>query len=209
MMWNLTKAEEKLLGKLSSPIKIQNYLDRLPINHEKQGETHMSPRLVIREKKAHCFEGALLAAAALWYHGEKPLLMDLVSHPQDDDHVITLYKKNGYWGAISKTNHPGLRFRDPVYKTTRELAVSYFHEWFFYADGIKSLVSYSKPLNLKTLGTSWITDEDGLWHFDKHLNRLPHFRIYPAQNKRHIRPASKIERKAAATEEWLESDPRT
>jgi hypothetical protein len=208
-MFGLSPKEEALFKRLSTPIKIQDYLDLLPMNHEKGGETHMSPRRVIKEKKAHCIEGALLAAAALWYHGEEPLLMDLVSHWEDDDHVVALYKKNGYWGAISKTNHPGLRWRDPVYKNVRELAVSYFHEWFFYADGKKTLKEYSKPLNLKKLGTDWVTSEKNLWNIDTELNALPHFRIYPKANARAIRNATPIERKAASTEEWSERDPRT
>ena len=209
MVFQLTKSEEKFFGKLTTPMKIQDYLDSLPMNHEKKGETHMSPRRVIREKKAHCIEGALLAAAALWYHGEEPLLMDLVSAEGDDDHVITLFKKNGRWGAISKTNHMGLRYRDPVYASLRELAVSYFHEWFLETNGKKTLRKYSKPLNLKTLGIRWVTEEKELWHIDRKLNALPHFRIYPKENARFIRRASRFERRIADMDEWPPSHPKT
>src|SRR3954471_11918592 len=104
-MFNLTKDELKVLRKLNTPIKIQDFLDTLPINFEKLGDTQMSPRRVLREKKAHCIEGALLAATALWLHGKEPLLLDLKAVPHDDDHVVALYKINGLWGAISKTNH--------------------------------------------------------------------------------------------------------
>lgn len=208
-MWHLTKAEEKILGKLSTPIKIQDYLDKIPMNWEKRGETHFSPRRVLREKKAHCFEGALLAAAALWYHDDVPLIMDLTARRPDDDHVIALYNRNGYWGAISKTNHATIRFRDPVYKTLRELALSYFHEWFMNANGEKTLIAYSDSLNLKTLGTSWVTSEKELWKIDRELDRLPNHPIFPKENRQYIRKADKMELKAGRLIEWTRSDPRT
>jgi hypothetical protein len=148
-MFNFSKSELAILNKLSTPIKIQDFLDTIPINFEKKGETHMSPRRVLRENKAHCIEGALLAAVALWLHGHEPLLLDLKAHPHDDDHVVALYKINNLWGAISKSNHSTIRFRDPVYKTIRELALSYFHEYFEEKSGKKVLYSYSKPFNLK------------------------------------------------------------
>src|SRR3989344_3997414 len=116
-MFGLTDKEEKILKKLSAPGKIQDFLDALPLNHEKEGDTYMSPRRVLREKKAHCIEGALLAAAALSLQGRSALIMDLTSARGDDDHVIALFKENGYWGAISKTNHAVLRYRDPIYRT--------------------------------------------------------------------------------------------
>ena len=123
----------------------------------------MSPRRALREGKMHCFEGALLAATALWLRGEGPLLLDLKTK-DDFDHVVALYKKNDRWGAISKTNHATLRFRDPVYRTVRELAVSYFHEYFDNKSGKKTLRSYSRPLDLRTFGTNWITTEKDLYH---------------------------------------------
>ncbi|MBI5077959.1 MAG: hypothetical protein HZB11_01145 [Candidatus Yonathbacteria bacterium] len=126
----LTEADKKILSRLNTPQKIQDFLDSLPQNHEKNGETCMSPSRVLKEKKAHCIEGAMLAATALWLSGEKPLIMSFKVSRGDEDHIVALYKKNGYWGAISKTNHAVLRFRDPIYRTTRELALSYFHEYF-------------------------------------------------------------------------------
>src|SRR3989344_2594968 len=142
----LSPAERKVLAKLNSPQKIQDYLDTLPINFELQGETYMSPRRVIRNRIAHCFEAALFAAAAIAYHGQKPLLMDFQTIPDDEDHVVTLFKQNGYWGAISKTNHAILRYREPIYKSPRELAMSYFNEYTMY-DGRKSMRAYSAPFD--------------------------------------------------------------
>jgi hypothetical protein len=141
---SLSKEETLLFKKLKTPGTIQDYLDSLPSNFERRGETSRSPRLVLAHKEAHCFEGALFAAAVLWYHGKKPLLLDLKTGRGDFDHVVTLFKTNGYWGAISKTNHAVLRFRDPLYKTIRELALSYAHEYFL-DNGKKTLLSYSRP----------------------------------------------------------------
>src|SRR5438309_10478972 len=122
-MDQLTKSELHLLRKLPTPEKIQKYLDDLPYNKEKEGETCFSPRLVIRNNTAHCFEGALFAAAALRLTGRPPLILDLEA-VRDDDHVIAVYRTNGCWGAIGKSNYAGLRFRSPIYRTLRELAVS-------------------------------------------------------------------------------------
>ncbi|MDP3731184.1 MAG: hypothetical protein Q8R34_01670, partial [bacterium] len=123
---NLTKEEIKLFKKLNSPRKLQDFINAIPANFEKRGETLMSPRRVLRENKAHCLEGAFLVAAVLWFHGEKPLLLDLKTTDCDFDHVVALFRKGGCWGAISKTNHAVLRYREPVYASPRELAMSYF-----------------------------------------------------------------------------------
>ena len=210
-MLGLTKKENAFFRKLSTPRKIQDYLDDLPINYEKSGETCSSPRVAIREKKAHCIEGALIAATALWFHGERPLLLDLKTKDiqTDPDHVVALYKKNGYWGAISKTNHNVLRSRDPIYRTVRELALSYFHEYFLTTTGEKTLRTYSRPFSLKRFGTSWATNEENLWYIAQALDESPHFDIIPKKQSSHINPASKHERKTASIPEWSNNDPRT
>jgi hypothetical protein len=200
-MFNLTKEEVAFLKKLSTPIKIQDYLDSLPFNFEKKGETNMSPRRVMKEKRAHCMEGALLAAAALWLQGQPPFLLDLKARPHDDDHVVALYKINGRWGAISKTNHAVLRFRDPVYKTIRELALSYFHEYFM-NNGEKVLHSYSRPFNLKRFGSGWIISEEELWNLSHAIDRAKHLPLFPKENKKYFRKADKMERKAGRIIEW-------
>jgi hypothetical protein len=204
----LTKDELVTLRKLNTPIKIQDYLDSLPINFEKGGETCMSPRRVLREKKAHCIEGAMLAAAALMFAGEKPLLLDLKTLPSDDEHVVALYKRNGRWGAISKTNHATVRFRDPIYKTIRELAASYFHEYFLNSTGVKTLRSYSGPINMNRFGTAWITAEEDLWDIANGLDDVPHFVLFPAENTKYLRKADAMERKAGNLKEWKKTDKR-
>jgi len=208
-MFGLTKQELKIFKKLNTPIKIQDFLDKIPMNWEKKGETYFSPRRALEARKMHCLEGAIFAATALWLQGEKPLLLDLKAKG-DDDHVVALYRRNGYWGAISKTNHAALRFRDPVYKTIRELALSYFHEYFRNSDGKKILVSYSvKPFNLRSLGTKWITAEKDLHNVAEAIDFAPHKQIYPKKNRSLIRPADTMERRAGKIIEWKKSHPKT
>ena len=140
----LNASERKLFAKLSTPSKIQDFLDSIPND---SGDTYLTPRMLLKHGHAHCFEGAVFAAAALAFHGEKPLLMDLKSQAPDIDHVVALYKVNGYWGAISKTNHAVLRYRDPIYPDVKSLALSYFHEYFL-DTGKKTLRSYAVPFDL-------------------------------------------------------------
>lgn len=205
----LTPSELKIFKKLTTPIKIQDFLDKMPMNWEKRGDTCLSPRRALKLRKMHCIEGALVAAAALWLNGDKPLLLDLKARA-DDDHVVALYRRNGYWGAISKTNHAVLRFRDPVYKTIRELVLSYFHEYFRNSDGRKMLTSYSaKPFDLRRLGAGWITAEKNLYSVAEAIDRAPHQRIYPPKNRKFIRSADKMERRAGRIIEWKKTDPRT
>ncbi len=209
--FGLTPAELKIFRRLNTPIKIQNYLDSLPMNWEKNGDTHMSPRRVLREQKAHCIEGALLAALALRLAGEQPLIMDLYAREGtgDVDHVVALYKRGGRWGAISKTNHATIRFRDPVYRTLRELALSYFHEWFMNSSGEKTLESYSRPVNLARVKRNWITAEEELFWLDDALNAAPHYKLVPKGNWKFVRTADPMELKAGSFIEWPETDPRT
>jgi hypothetical protein len=207
----LTPKEFAVLSKLTTPIKIQDFLDSLPMNWEKQGDTHFSPRRVLREMKAHCMEGALFAALALWVHGEPPLIMNLSSKlgKGDVDHVVALYKRGGRYGAISKTNHAVLRFRDPVYRTPRELALSYFHEWFINETREKTLECYSKPLDVRRFGTDWITAEKDVWQFSDALAERKHYFLVPKGNWKHVRKADDMELRAGELVEWKSTDKRT
>lgn len=207
----LTREEYMALARLNTPIKIQDYLDTLPFNFEKKGDTHRSPRRVLKVKKAHCIEGALLAAAALWINGEPPVIMNLSSRMGrgDVDHVVTLYKRGGYWGALSKTNHAVLRFRDPIYRTPRELALSNFHEWFINATREKTLECYSRPLDLRRFGTEWITSRKDLWNIADALSERKHYFLVPKGNWRYVRKADDTELRAGTIVEWKKSDPRT
>ena len=162
----------------------------------------MSPRQVLREHKAHCMEGALLAAAALWVQGEKPLLLDLKTITSDYSHVVALFRRQGHWGAISKTNHAVLRYREPVYRTIRELAMSYFHEYFL-DNGKKTLRSYSKPLDLSTARfRGWATREEDVWHIDTALERAPHEPMLKPAMVSGLRASDSIEIQAGKLVEW-------
>lgn len=199
--------ERRLLTKLNSPEKIQDYLDGLPINFETRGETYMSPRQVMRLATAHCMEGALFAAAALEFHGQKPLLMDLSVELPDTDHVVALFKRGGYWGSISKTNHAVLRYREPVYKTLRELALSFFHEYFTHG-GRKSLREYSAPFSLVQFNKDgWQTSEDDLFDIVNALDASRHYKLINSAQVRKLRKASKIEIAAGKLIEWKEPRP--
>ncbi len=193
----LTKAEFAVLRRLDSPEKIQDFLNGLQQNFELRGETCNAVRAVLRERRAHCIEGALVAAAALWVHGEPPLLLDLQAE-QDYDHVVTVFRRGGCWGAISKTNGIGLRWRDPVYRSLRELAMSWFHEYTNKRQR-KTLRTYSVPLDLRRVDPAiWATAEKGAWPLVDLLEDLRHYRlITPAQKRRLVR-RDPFERKVGA-----------
>lgn len=203
-MKTLTKEEKEFLKNLNTPLKIQDFLDTLSFNHEENGETCMSPRCVLREKKAHCIEGALLASVCLWLNKKQPLIVSLKVKQSDYDHIIVLYKEHGHCGAISKTNHNVLRFRDPVYKNVRELVMSYFHEYFLVETGEKTLLGYTKPINIKKFGTQWITREDNLWDIAEIIYDTSIIEIVPKENKKKLRNAHEVEQQAAKIEEWSE-----
>ncbi len=201
-MFNLTEREIKIFKKLNTPAKIQDFINTLSPNFERNGETCSSPRVTLSRGTAHCLEGAYLAAAILWFHGEKPLLLDLKSGKKDFDHVVTLFKRDGMWGAISKTNHAVLRYREPVYKSVRELAMSYFHEYFTNHDGKKTLESFSKPYNLKKFGTGWITSTEDLWNIGALLDASPHISIVSKRISKQLRKADPIEIEAGKLVEY-------
>lgn len=201
----LSKKEVSIVKKLNTPNKVQDFLDKMPFNFEKKGETYMSPRRMLREVVAHCFEGALLATLCLSYYGYENYLLDLKvkeSAKTDSDHTLCVFKIGRFWGAISKTNHSVLRWRDPIYRNVRELAMSYFHEYFL-DNGEKTLSSYSKPFDIwKRFGTKWVTAEEDLDKIAEALDWSPHLNFTPKQNKKYIRPAGKTEIKGAAVVEY-------
>jgi hypothetical protein len=196
-----SKEEWQKLKKLSTPAKIQDFLNALPFNFERKGETHHSVREMLKVSVAHCFEGALLAAACLWIQGERPLLLDLKADRPDLDHVVTIFKKGKKYGAISKTNHSVLRYREPVYESVRELAMSYFHEYFLY-DGRKTLRSFSKPFSLRPFAKHWLTGNENLAWLAHELDSAPHTQILSKREVRHLRKADPLERKVGQISEY-------
>ncbi|MBX4192114.1 hypothetical protein KW798_01375 [Candidatus Parcubacteria bacterium] len=204
----LSPVERRAFSKLNSPKKVQDFLDSFPINKPGSGDSILSPRDVLSEKKMHCMEGAVLAAAALASHNLPPLLMDFQTTNDDEDHVVALFKIKNFWGAISKTNHPVLRWRDPIYKTPRELALSYFHEYYLWSKkdgkrlGTKTLRAYSKPFDLRKYKPEvWFAAKNLDWLAEE-LDASPHLPIYPKHMQKFLRKASKIETDAMKLEEW-------
>lgn len=222
-VWDVS--ELQLFRRLSSPSAIQDFLNSLPFNYERRGTTCYSPRLVLKHKTAHCMEGAMFAAAVLEFHGSRPLVMDLRSEAHDYDHVVALFKTQGKWGAISKTNHAVLRYREPVYSSIRELAMSYFHEYFD-SRGRKTLREYSRAFDLgyfdrnlsaprmhsehlpspgeknKEETINWRISDKNLFYIPDYLDEIKHFSILNQKQIRNLRIADKIEIKAGEILEW-------
>ena len=201
-MFNLSEKEERILKKLDSPRKIQDFLNKLAINFEENGDTCMSPRKVLETGKCHCIEGALLACVALKLQGKEALVVDLTAIDSDFDHVIAVFKENGKWGAISKTNHAVLRYREPVYRDIRELVMSFFHEY-FNDDGKKTLRSYSDAVDLiDKFGVEWISKNDSVWEIPEYLVDCKHYDILEKEHIKNLRKADKIEIEAGKLTEW-------
>lgn len=164
----------RILRKLNTPARIQAFLDALEYQY---ADTAWSVQRTLRERKGHCLEGAMLAAAALRVNGHQPLLMDLEA-VHDDDHVVALYRERGLWGGIAKSNFAGLRFRTPVYRTLRELALSYF-EHYYNLRGERTLRSYSGPVNLERLDKKhWMTAEEDVWCVPEALIAARHYPLF-------------------------------
>ncbi len=179
----LTRRQFAALERLDTAPKVQAFVNRIPANHELGGETLLSAREVLRQRRAHCLEGAFVAAIALWVHGRPPLIVHLDCDLSDYPHCIAVYRKGRYWGAISKTNGAVLRYRDPIYRSLRELALSYFHE---YCDrkGRHTLRSYSVAYDMRRVDTDqWVTPKEACWDVHDTLLGLRH---YPLVTRRQI-----------------------
>ena len=173
--FGLSAEDLRTLRALKTPARIQRFIDALEYQYT---DTAWSPQRVLRERKGHCLEGALLAAAALRLNGHPTLVMDLEG-VRDDDHVVALYRENGLWGSIAKSNFAGLRFRAPIYRTLRELALSYF-EHYYNLRGERTLRSYSAAVNLERLdGRHWMTSEEDVWCVPELLIAARHYPLFP------------------------------
>ena len=186
-----TNGELRALRALRTPFGIQRALEAMPYHH---ASTAWPPRRVLRERTAHCLEGAVFAAAALRVLGFPPLLLDLEA-VQDTDHVIAVFQLDGHWGAIAKSNFSGLRYREPVYRTLRELVMSYFEGYVNYR-GERTLRAYSRPVDLSRFDhRRWDTGDDDVWWVAEYLVGVPHTRLLtPAMERRLVR----VDRRAFA-----------
>lgn len=193
----LTRTEFAILNRLDTPQKVQLFVNAIPANHEIGGETILSVRQVLRQRRAHCIEGAFVAACALWIHGDPPLVMHIDCDPSDYPHVIALFRRGAAWGAISKHNGPQLRYRDPVYRSLRELAMSYFHEYFD-RRGRKTLRSYSGAFDLRAIDPElWITSETACVQAHDRLARLRHHPVISKRQEGMLSRRDSFERKVS------------
>jgi hypothetical protein len=190
-MLDFDASERKIFRSLKTPFRIQQFLDNeIGYNLEPDGDTCYSPRTVLRQRVAHCMEGAMLAATALRMLGYPPLLVDLEA-VRDTDHVLAVYREGGHWGAVAKSDYTGLRSREPVYRNLHELVLSYF-EHYFNPAGEKTLRGYSRPVNLKQFdGQGWATSEEDVWLIPNHLCTIRHSSILTPAMLRRVSPMDK------------------
>ena len=203
----LTRSQARALAQLRTPERIQDYVSKLPTNFEPEGDTCLSVVEVLKQRRAHCIEGAFLAACALWLNGQKPMLMDLRAL-EDDDHVVALFKRGRHWGAISKSNHIWLRWRDPIYRNLRELAISYFHEDVRGAS--KTLWSYSVPFDLRRVDPKlWVSNGSQCWEIAEALDDIPHFPLLSKAQAKRLRRRDRLEIQAGKFLEHEAPDAKT
>lgn len=196
----LTREETDVFRKLNSPEKIQDFLTSIPINFEPQGDTCYSARLALQMNRCHCIEAAFIAAGALLLHGEKALLLDFQAHG-DDDHVLALFKNGKHWGAISKSNSIWLRWRDPVYASPRELAMSYFHE--YVNETHKTLRRISKPFDIGKYDPDyWLTSQENCWSMALEIDASPHVELISDAQARRLKLRDRFEIHANTIKEF-------
>ena len=196
----LTRGETKLFRKLMTPEKIQDFLTGIPINFEPQGDTCQSARMALQNNSCHCIEAAFIAAAALILHGQPALLMDFQASG-DDDHVLALFKQDRHWGAISKSNSIWLRWRDPVYASPRELAMSYFHE--YVKEKHKTLRRVSKPFDIGKYDPDyWLTSQENCWAMAQEIDASPHVDLISNSQARKLKQRDSLETRAGDFKEF-------
>ena len=194
------RPEFRVLRPLDTPRAVQDFINTIGINHERNGDTCTSPLVTLRRNRAHCMEGALVAALALWMHGQPPLILDLRTTHDDFDHLVTLFRRGRHWGGITKTTHAVLRYREPIYRDLRELAVSFFHEYFL-DTGKKTLRQYSDPFDLRDWKGDWIAAEEDLWDLEKAIDRSRHHDLLTRSQIAGLRRADPIEIRAGKLRE--------
>lgn len=187
--------ERRILAKLSTPEKIQRFLDEeVGYNHERSGETCRSPRAVLRDRIAHCGEGSIFAAAALRYHGRTPLVIQLRA-VRDTDHVLALYtapdgRGGRSWGAVAKSNYAGLRYRSAVYGTVRELVLSYFEDYYS-PSGERTLRTFTRPVDLSRFDArGWETAEGNICDV---ADWIATRRFHPLLSRTQVRGLSRVD----------------
>ncbi len=186
----LDQPQRDLLASLNSPVQIQAFLDQTPYSAE---NTNRCPLRVLQDRQAHCLDGGLFAAAALHRIGYPPLIVDLLPEPgQDDDHVLAIYRREGYWGAVAKSNFVGLRFREAIYRNLRELVLSYFEDY-YNVKGEKTLRSYTRPLNLEGFDRyGWMWRDEGADAIERRLGEMKRIRLVSEGMAAHFSVVDKL-----------------
>lgn len=204
MPYGLTTGETRMLNALRSPQRIQDFVENLRIPFSQREDRCRSPRVALAERVAFCMEGAMVAALALRLAGHRPLVLDLTTAPHDEDHVVALFRDRDKWGAISKTNHATLRYRDPIYRSVHELAASYFHE---YVDlrGRKTLRSWAVADLSRFDRRGWMTSAEDVWFVPEHLADIPHRSFLAPGQARRLRRADPVEIAAGKLTTWNRS----
>src|SRR4051794_6232407 len=188
--FGLNGMELATLRGLSTPDRVQAYLDGVTYNLESDPPALRSPRRVIRDRTAQCAEGAFLAAAAFRVNGQPPLIVDLVA-VNDDDHVIAVFRERGLWGSVGVSKFAGLRFRSPVYRTIRELVMSYFDHYYNW-DGERTLRAFSRPISLAQFDRiDWMTTEEPLWPIVERLEEVGHTKLIAGRTARRLPPVDR------------------
>ena len=203
----LRRREAAILARLRTPERIQDFVSAFPTNFESGGDTCLSVASALRAGHAHCLEGAFVAACALWLAGAPPLLVEMQA-TGDDDHAVALFRRGRHWGAISKTNHVWLRYRDPIYRSPRELVMSYFHE---YTRGPKkTLRSHSRVFDMRTLDPAlWVSNPDDCWQAANALSAARRHPIVTAAQARRLKPRDEMETRANALLQHRAPDAKT
>jgi len=204
----LSRDQARKLAALRSPARIQDFVNELDWNREPDGPTARSVAGVLEAGNAHCVEAAFVAGASLWLAGKPPLLMDFAAARGDVDHVVALFRHRGHWGAISKSNSPNLRYRDPIYRSLRELAISFFPQ---YLNGRrKTLRSYSVTIDLRRFdSTLWVTKPGFCHEVVDALTGARHFDILPSGGAASLRPLDMVEVRGNEVEDYPQSNDQT
>jgi hypothetical protein len=190
----LSRAHAATLARLNTPERVQDFITDLKTNFERDGATCLSVTGALKHRHAHCIEAAYVAACALWVNGAAPLLMDFQASG-DDDHVVALFRHGRHWGAISKSNHVWLRWRDPIYRSLRELAMSYFHEYVMHDR--KTLRRYSRAFDLRRFNPAlWVTNADNCWDVAAALDDTRHYPLLSHAQARRLRRRDPMELRA-------------
>ena len=187
---HLDKQQLEIFSSLGSPVQIQAFLDEIPYSAE---NANRCPLSVLRDRVAHCLDGALFAAAALRRIGYPPLVVDIFPEAgMDDDHVLAIYKREGHFGAVAKSNFVGLRFREAIYRTLRELVLSYFEDY-YNVNGQKTLRSYTLPLNLKAFDkVGWMWSDAGVDAIEQHLSQMRRILVLTPQMVADLSPVDRL-----------------